>query len=161
MSDTVPTLHLLCGKIASGKSTLAAQLASGPGTVLISEDAWLSALFAEHMHTGADYLRYSGRLQRVIGPHVGAVLRAGVSVVLDFAANTVAQRRWMLQIVQETGAAHQMHVLDPPDAVCLDRLRARNAEGGHAFAATEEQYHRFARHFVVPTEDEGFNLVRH
>jgi predicted kinase len=35
-------LHLLCGLIASGKSTLAQQLASRPLTVLISEDAWLA-----------------------------------------------------------------------------------------------------------------------
>ncbi|WP_246504100.1 ATP-binding protein [Plastoroseomonas arctica] len=31
------TLHLLCGKIASGKSMLAAQLAARPGTLLVSE----------------------------------------------------------------------------------------------------------------------------
>lgn len=28
-----PTLHLLCGKIASGKSTLSIKLGSSPGTV--------------------------------------------------------------------------------------------------------------------------------
>lgn len=77
MAPTTPTLHLLCGKVASGKSSLAATLAA------------------------------------------------------------------------------------PPDAVCLVRLRARNTQGDHAFAATEEQFHRFARHFVAPTPDEGFTIVRY
>ena len=33
MPTESPTLHILCGKIASGKSTLAAQLSAKPGTV--------------------------------------------------------------------------------------------------------------------------------
>jgi len=37
----IPRLHMLCGKIASGKSTLAARLGSAPGTALLAEDTWL------------------------------------------------------------------------------------------------------------------------
>ncbi len=37
MPDLSPTLHMLCGKIAAGKSTLAASLASAPRTVLIAD----------------------------------------------------------------------------------------------------------------------------
>jgi predicted kinase len=36
--NTTSTLHMLCGKIAAGKSTLARQLADVPFTVLLSED---------------------------------------------------------------------------------------------------------------------------
>ncbi|KOQ73273.1 hypothetical protein ABW45_17885 [Stenotrophomonas maltophilia] len=35
-----PTLHLVCGKIGAGKSTLSQQLALKQRHVLISEDAW-------------------------------------------------------------------------------------------------------------------------
>lgn len=161
MPDTTPTLHMLCGKIASGKSTLAAELSSTSDTLLISEDIWLGALFAGQMSTGADYLRYSSRLQKVMAPHVSALLGAGVSIVLDFAANSVAQRRWMREIIQHGGVEHQMHVLEPPNDLCLERLKARNAEGTHQFNASEEQFHHFAKHFAVPTEDEGFNVVRY
>lgn len=38
------TLQLLCGQIASGKSTLATKLGRRPGTVVIREDHWLSGL---------------------------------------------------------------------------------------------------------------------
>ncbi|NCE91845.1 AAA family ATPase [Pseudomonas sp. L13] len=34
----MPTLHLLCGKIASGKSTLAKTLAAEHGAIVLSED---------------------------------------------------------------------------------------------------------------------------
>jgi predicted kinase len=56
------TLHLVCGKIAAGKSTLAAELASRPVTILISEDAWLSCLYKDEQKTIEDYVRNSRRL---------------------------------------------------------------------------------------------------
>jgi predicted kinase len=93
------TLYLLCGKIAAGKSTVARRLAARPATVLISEDHWTSNLFASELQTIEDYSRYSSRLRNAMGPHVVALLKAGLSVVLDFPANTVANRRWMRTIV--------------------------------------------------------------
>ncbi|MDV7144979.1 ATP-binding protein [Tropicimonas sp. TH_r6] len=155
-----PVLHLFCGKIASGKSTLAAQIAC-EGAVSIAEDAWLEGLYADQMKTGADYLRCSAQLKTVMGPHVSSLLNAGLSVILDFPANTVEQRAWMRDVLAQTNAAHQLHVLDTPDEICLARLAHRNATGEHPFAVSEEQFRRFSSHFVRPAADEAFNLVMH
>ena len=161
MPDQTPILHLLCGKIASGKSTLAARLADAPDTLRLSEDTWLSALFSDQLKTGADYLRCSARLQAVLGPHVAALLKAGLSVVLDFPANTVAQRAWIRDVLGQTGAAHRMHLLEASDEVCLARLRARNADGSHDFEVSEALFHRFTAQFDPPGPEEGFEIVRH
>lgn len=161
MSAPQPTLHLLCGKIASGKSTLAARLAQAPATVLIAEDDWLHALYADDMSSLSDYVRCAARLRAAMAPHVAALLDAGLSVVLDFPANTRETRAWMRGLLDRTGAAHVLHVLDASDAACLARLRARNAGGDHPFAATEAQFHQVSKHFVAPAPDEGFNLVIH
>ena len=82
------TLYLICGKIGAGKSTLAKQLASRPGTLLISEDHWTSNLFADDLKTIEDYGRLSARLRAAMGPHIVDILRQGLSVVLDFPGNT-------------------------------------------------------------------------
>ena len=161
MSTHPPILHLLCGRIASGKSTLAARLAADPATVLIAEDSWLAALYADRLATLDDYLRCAARLRRAMGPHVAALLNAGVLVVLDFPANTPRQRAWMRGLVEDSAAAHALHVLDLPEEVCLARLRARNAAGSHPFAVTEAQFRDVSRHFATPTREEGFVLVRH
>ncbi|HYD14111.1 MAG TPA: AAA family ATPase [Allosphingosinicella sp.] len=84
------TLHMLCGKIAAGKSSLAAQLGDASLTVVVSEDKWTAPLFGAEMATVADYVRCAAKLRAAMGPHVVDLLRAGVSVVLDFPANTVA-----------------------------------------------------------------------
>lgn len=93
-----PTLFMLCGKIASGKSTLANQLAGEDG-ILIAEDDWLGALFADQLKTGADYKRCVGKLRSIMAPHVVSLLNAGTTIVLDFPANTIEQRAWMRNIL--------------------------------------------------------------
>ena len=161
MKISRPTLHLLCGKVAAGKSTLAAHLDEARNTVLIDEDAWLAALFAEELLTPKDYLRCTTKLRRAMTPHVVALLDAGTSIVLDFQANTVESRTWMRDLLNKTDADHQLNVLMPPDEVCLARLRLRNESGLHPFQVTEDQFRQISAHFTEPTPEEGFNLVYH
>ena len=158
---SAPTLYLLCGKIAAGKSTLARRLAARPATLLISEDHWTSNLFADDLRTIDDYTRCSARLRAAMGPHVVAILRQGLSVVLDFPANTVGQRKWMRSLIAEAKVAHELHLLDVPDAVCKERLRGRNEGGEHPFQVSDAEYDQFTRYFVSPGADEGFNVVVH
>lgn len=161
MSPTSPTLHLLCGKIASGKSTLTAQLGRLDGTIVIAEDDWLNTLYSEEISSISDYVRCTLKLREIVGPHVASLLNAGVSVVLDFQANTIESRDWMRGILEHTNADHELHVLEVPDEVCMARLQARNAQSDHPFAATEEQFRQISKHFVAPTSDESFNIVLH
>ena len=160
-SDQSPVLHMLCGKIAAGKSTLAADLSRSPQTILIAEDDWLNLLFADELVSLPDYVRCSSKLAKIMAPHVAALLNAGVSVVLDFPANTVEQRAWSRGILEKTTAAHQLHFLDVSDEACLARLRERNCQGDHPFAVTEAQFRQFSSHFQAPLLGEGFNVVRH
>ena len=157
----VPTLYLLCGKIAAGKSTLARRLAARPRTLLISEDHWTSNLFSGDLRTIEDYGRCSARLRAAIGPHIVDILRQGLSIVLDFPANTVSSRNWMRSLITQSGAAHELHLLDVPDMICKQRLRARNAGGEHPFQVSEADFDLFTSYFAVPGLSEGFNVVIH
>lgn len=161
MSAKSPMLHLLCGKVASGKSTLAAELARAEGVIVIAEDVWLDALYSDEMSSIADYVRCSAKLRKVMAPHIVALLNNGASVVLDFQANTRPSRKWMRDIIDHTNASHILHVLDVADEICIARLRARNARGDHPFAATEEQFSLLSKHFTLPSPDEGFKIVLH
>jgi predicted kinase len=155
------TLYLICGKIGAGKSTLAKQLASRPATLLISEDHWTSSLFAGELKTIEDYGRLSAQLRAAMVPHIVDILRQGLSVVLDFPANTVKSRAWMRSLIAEAQVAHELHLLDIPDEICKQRLRARNASGEHPFQVSDAEYDQFTSHFVPPGADEGFNVIIH
>lgn len=156
-----PTLHLLCGKIASGKSTLSAKLGLLPATVIVSEDHWLATLFADEMHSISDYVNYSARLKNAMKPHLVALLKAGLSVVLDFPANTQTNREWMMGIIKASGASHRLHYLKVSDGVCKSRLRARNSEGEHEFSVSDQEFAIITRYFSEPTADEGFDITEY
>ena len=154
-------LHLVCGKIAAGKSTLCARLAERPGTVLIAEDFWLKRLYGEEMREVADYVRVSAKLRAAMGPHVADLLGAGLDVVLDYPANTVATRAFWKGVADAAGAAHRLHLLEVPDEICRARLRRRNADGVHEFAGvTPEQFDLITSYFQLPAEEEGLAVVR-
>ena len=156
-----PTLHLMCGKIAAGKSTLTAALGARPNTIVVAEDDWLARLYPGEQNSLDDYIRNSTRLRGAMAPHLVALLRGGLSVVLDFPANTLVSRAWMRTLIEEAGVAHQLHWLDASDETCKARLRQRNASGEHAFQVSDEIFDLFTSHFVPPEADECFNVVHH
>ena len=157
----MPTLHLLCGKIASGKSTLAKTLVAEHAAILLSEDTWLAQLYPGEILSIADYLRCAQRIRGVLGPLVVSLLESGVNVVLDFPANTLANREWLLGLAQAAKVPHRLHYLELDDATCRARLHARNARGDHDFAATDAEFELITRHFCVPSEAEGLVIEVH
>lgn len=159
MSVEPAVLHLVCGKIAAGKSTLCAELARRHRAVIIAEDDWLAALFADELASLQDYVRCSAKLRSAMAPHVATLLRAGIPVVLDFQANTRSGRAWMKGTADMARADCKLHFLDTSDEVCLERLRIRNKSGAHPFHVTEQRFHQITRHFEAPCSDEGFDTL--
>jgi predicted kinase len=153
-------LHFLCGKMAAGKSTFARGLARTHNAVLLEEDHFLAILFPDEIHSIADYIKHSSRVRNALSDHIVWLLRSGMSVVLDFPANTRNQRRWFRQLIERSGAAHQLHFLDVPDEVCKAQLqeRSRSLPPGSPFT-TEAEFEAVTKYFEPPSTDEGFNVV--
>lgn len=156
-----PTLHLMCGKIASGKSTLAQLLAEEHRALVLSEDQWLSRLYPEQIKSVADYLRCARQIRGVLGPLVIDVLSAGVSVVLDFPANTVADRQWLRGLADTAKVPHCLHYLAVDEDTCRARLHARNALAEHEFAASDAEFDLISSYFQVPEVGEELKIVMH
>jgi predicted kinase len=153
------TLHMLCGKIAAGKSTLSAKLAQAEKTLMISEDRWIEQLYGPELRTLADYFERCDRLRGTLAPHIVDLLHAGVSVVLDFHANTMRSRRWMRALFEEAEASHRLHFLDVPDEVCRSRMHARKAAGDDC--VSDAEFDHVTSFFVPPEPGEGFNVIRY
>jgi len=66
----------------------------------------------------------------------------------------------MRSLIDRSGAAHELHLLDVPDVICKQRLRERNASA-HPFQVSEAEYDLFTSYFVPPQPDEGFNVIIH
>lgn len=155
--NNLGTLIFFCGKMAAGKSTLAAKMARERRAILISEDEWLSALYPGEINNFSDYIAYSSRVKPVLQAHVGQLLVAGLSVVMDFPGNTPKQRAWFREIYSAHGAPHELHYVLVDDETCLKQLKLRrNERPERARFDKEEVIERVTSYFEPPTASEGF-----
>jgi predicted kinase len=157
-------LLFICGKMAAGKSTLSKELAAREDAVHLSLDGLLGALYPGELIDLAAFVKYSTRLQSVLTPHIVALLTKGVSVVLDFPANTKRQRAWFRQLLEMSGSDHELHFIMASDEVCKRQLKQRSQELGlppDAKWTTEADFEEVTAYFDPPAVDEGFNIIRH
>lgn len=156
------TLYIFCGKMASGKSTLAKQISDRNALTLISEDVLLSALYPKQIVDVPSYVEFSGKLKLAITPILVDLLRNGSSIVLDFPANTVNQRRWIKDVIAQANAHYEFHYLNCSDAICKDQLKSRAAKEPERHATdTSEMFDAITTYFEPPTGDEGFEILHH
>lgn len=153
-------LTFFCGKMGAGKTTKSREIAQMRNAVLISEDQWLASLYPNAIHSLDDYIKYADRLKPQMKTLVQSILTAGTDVVMDFPANTIAQRAWFRGLVSEIQAPHELIYIDQTDDVCLRQIEKRRTEQpDRAATDTQEMFKRVTRHFVEPTADEGFNIT--
>ena len=153
-------LVFFCGKMAAGKSTKSKQVAVDRNAVLISEDEWLAALYPGKIATLKDYVTYSSLLKPVVREHVKRILLTGTDVVLDFPANTQAQRAWLSSTASEAGADHELIYLQVSNEQCLKQLAQRRIEQPERAAFdTEEVFNHITQYFEEPRKDEGLNMI--
>jgi len=151
------TLHFVCGKLASGKTTLAKRIADECDAVLFSEDVWLSKLFPGEIVDFRDYLSRSARFRSAIAPHVQSLLRHGVSVVFDFGGNVPQERAWVRSLCDPEKVRLVLHYLRASDEVCKRRLRRRNDERPDGSQpTTDDEFDAITKYFVPPDAAEGF-----
>ena len=68
----------------------------------------------------------------------------------------------MRSLIAQAKVAHELHLLDLPDAVCKQRLRERNARGEHPFQVSDVEYDQFSTHYIADgatTRDNRFILA--
>lgn len=157
--NTQGTLIFFCGKMGAGKSTKAIALAKENNAILLSEDEWLQALYPEEIKVFADYKKYSARLKPLLKKHVQNLLNSGISVVMDFPANTYSQRAWFKEIFSEYQIPHQLYYLEASDDLCLEQIaQRRQSDPSRANFDTEAVFHQVNSYFQPPTEEEGFQI---
>lgn len=152
-------LHLFCGKMGAGKSTLAKEISANEisaneNGIILREDDWLAALYPDQIKTPKDYKKYSDLLKPVIFELVVALLKNDQPVIMDFPANTKAQRQWLKGIIDEAQACHTLYYLDVPDDICIKQIKSRAKHE----TDTEEMFMAMLGYFDAPCDDEGLTI---
>lgn len=154
-------LTLFCGKMGAGKTTAANRIAAEKQAVLLSEDEWLASLYPNKIKSLQDYIAYSSLLKGQMKKLVQAILISGSDVVMDFPANTIAQRNWLSSISSEIEAANELIYIDLSNELCLKQIEKRRTQQAERAATdTAEMFEQVTKYFVAPSAAEGFNITR-
>lgn len=155
-------LIFFCGKMASGKSTLARKLADQHDAILLIQDELLPALFPGEITSIPAFVTCYSRLKTALAPCICALLSRGICVVLDFAANTKSQRAWFRELIEQAGIEHELHVVEASDELCKAQLasRSKSLPPGTPWT-TESEFEAITAYFQPPSAEEKFNVIRH
>ena len=140
-------LVLLCGLPASGKTTLARELADAYGAVRLNPDEWELALGVDPFDQA-----FQVRLEAAFWELAQRLLVLGTSVVLEWGFWARSERDEKREAARTLGVAVELRFLDAPHDELVRRVVARHAAGG--LAITETHMERYRGIFQPPTDEE-------
>lgn len=154
-------VHLVCGLVSSGKTTLAKRLAIELPALRLSRDEWLLRLF-RLPHDNPRYVAAIEPCTLLMWDIALDALRLGNSVILDWNHWNAQRRAESRDRATSAGFDVVVHYLDVPIDVAINRARARLATApADAHTIDEQGVRHFATIFEPPTPAERLAVVRH
>lgn len=150
---TDATLFLLTGLPGAGKTVRARELLDGSNAVYLTPDEWIVALDVSLV----DYA-FRFKLQDRLLVLAGELLRAGVSVVIEFGSWSREEREEIRRVGEEAGARTELHFVDAPLDELVRRVRSR---GGPEAEELVTLLVETSGNYVRPTPDEGAAFDRY
>ena len=152
------TLHLMCGLPCAGKTTLAKRLEKEYSALRLTPDEWHIRLFGHDFGLDAideEHERRHSDVEALMWDVAARVLTLGGDVILDFGFWGRSERQDYRSRAEKLGASSEVHFLDVPEGVLLERLRERNAHHtANTFQIPESKLKEWVQQFQAPTQDE-------
>lgn len=150
MATSSARLVLICGLPASGKSTLARQLARTIPAIRLDKDQW-----ATELGTDVWDAMYCDRLERQLWRLSKELLACGQSVILEWGHWARVERDEKRLGARAMGARVELHVLEVPVEELIERAERRTASGEWTAAPiTRAHFESWAAVFQPPDEEE-------
>ena len=118
-----PTVHLLCGRIGSGKTTFAKRLERETAAVRLTHDEWIVRLYGPNPPE-KHYREYFVRVENQIWELAEAIVRAGADVILDFGFWSRESRDAARDRTHDAGAVARFYSMSCPRQIALDTASA-------------------------------------
>ena len=145
-----PTLVLMVGLPAAGKTTRAEELAATHRALRLTPDHWMITLFGDSMAGGQRWV-LEGRLISV----ALQALRLGTSVVLDYGLWGRDERSALRWLARSAGAECQLVYLPVDRDVQLARIAHRQETAPHrTFPMSEAEVDAWRQQFQAPDATE-------
>ena len=124
---TKPTLHLIHGYIASGKTTYAKKLEIETSAVRFTLDEWMVNLYG--VNPPADqFTQYEDNIKIMIWQMAEQFLKNDISVIVDYGFWKRSDRDDYKNRASNLGVKCKLHILILDDEIALSRLKSRTNE---------------------------------
>ena len=147
---------LLCGKIASGKTTYAQRISSEENAVILSVDEITIGILGGEL--GEQHDAIAERTQRYLFAKSLEILHAGANVLLDWGFWTKERRKAARSFYESQGIACEFHYIDLEDETWQTNIMLRNqavlAGSTDAYYVDEGLRNKLEAAFEVPHPNE-------
>ena len=159
----MPTLHLISGLPASGKTTYATELRERVNGVLFSLDRWLITAFDRYSLPSVGLEEHTRRVlacRELMWESASELLQRGVDVILDDGFFYREHRMRHVELATGIGADVTIHFIDTPLEQLRPRLERRNANlPRYNFHIDPATLDGFLSMVERPSPDEGARVV--
>ena len=151
------TVHLLCGRPGSGKTTFARELEEMHKAVRYTYDEWMIQLYGRSPEQfEALFNRVSSLIWRIATRN----LALGTDVIFDKGFWRKRDRENVKQAAAAIGAEAKLYFLDAPIDVLRKRILTRSKSDEDALWINDQAFTEFINRFEPPNDDEDFILIR-
>lgn len=149
---------MICGKLCSGKSTLARKMSENERSVILSIDEFMLALFGPY--TGDKHDEYTAAIKSILIEKAARIAIAGPDVILDWGFWQRKDRDQIRSYFENKGIVCTLIYLRIDDETWKNRIRMRNNAISSGLAAAypvdDGLMKKFSILFEEPDEREGF-----
>ncbi len=156
MKKNKTKLHIICGFVGSGKTTLAKKLEKHHKAIRFSTDEWMIELFNFNGDFGKKYRDSKKRCKEFIWKLAKEILLSGQDVILDFGFWSRKERSLFFRRAKKIGVDPVLYFLDIPIDELKKRVVARNNKlDKKTFKITTRWFNKWSPLFEAPKSSEN------
>lgn len=143
---------LTCGKVCSGKSTLARKLKSQRNAVILSCDELMLSLFDECL--GDKHNEIVQKSENYLFKKSLEILQCGIDIILDWGFWTKSERQYASEFYNTHGFEIEWHFVNISDEQQKINIQKRNSQRDeNTYFISEEMAEKFNSLFENPEND--------
>ncbi len=153
-------IHMVCGYMGFGKTTLAKRLAKRLPAVRLTHDEFMRDLFGRNL-PDAEFRKYMRPVADLMWKLCGEICRAGGNAVMDMGFWSKEDRCLAYAKASELADRVFFDVVECDMATAKRRVLARTENDAEALAVDEACFDKFVSRFEIPESGEGLPMVFH